>query len=206
MIRRFVRWLCERTGRGQWYYRLAKPWSEDFPRFLRARGVRIGENTTFNPRAEFYWGDEHLVTIGRDCRISYCHFVTHTGSDKTLARLSGLHIDTRRPIVVGHRVQIGANAMIGAGVVIGDDCEIGFGAILRARDFPDGVPAGSVVLGTRPGSCARPPPIARRSCSSRSRTGRRHEVIVGGDLGPCFSSGRPSAADGGQGRLVTGAP
>lgn len=82
------------------------------------------------------------LTIGRGCDIaSGAQIYTHSTARRCV---SGRAWDTieRRPVVIGDRVFIGANAVVLMGVTIGDEAVIGAGAVVR-----EDVPARAVVAG-----------------------------------------------------------
>jgi acetyltransferase-like isoleucine patch superfamily enzyme len=93
------------------------------------------------------------LTIGRGCDIAAgAHIYTHSSASRCVTgRAASLE---RRPVRVGDRTFIGANAVVLMGVTIGDGCVIGAGAVV-AEDVQDGclvvgVPAR--VVGTVDGS------------------------------------------------------
>lgn len=84
------------------------------------------------------------LVIGAGCDIAAgAHIYTHS----TVRRcVTGRAVDTeRRPVRIGDRTFVGANAVVLMGVTIGDHCVIGAGAVVSC-DVPDfgvatGVPA-----------------------------------------------------------------
>lgn len=136
LFQRSVRYIALRTGRMEKLYRLfGTPNSWDWAAFLRRQGYIIGEGTTVNPLAHFM--DHGMVTIGRNCSISFCAFVTHSGGDRVIHDVWGLDVDSTQRIVVGDNCIIGCNVTILYGVTIGDNCVIGAGCVIT-RDVPPG--------------------------------------------------------------------
>ncbi len=148
--RRAVRSLCLYTGRCErlylrclgYDYALWADW------LRRNRGMRIGPNTSINPKAVLM--DWCLLTIGSNCSISACTFVTHSGGDRVIRNAWRRHVDSQRPIVVGDNTTIGINVTIMYGVTIGNNCVIGAGSFV-SRDVPAGTvmrPPEAVCSGT----------------------------------------------------------
>lgn len=82
------------------------------------------------------------LTIGSGCDVSAgAHIYTHSSA---LRCVSGRQHDIvdRRPVTIGDRVFIGANAVVQMGVTIGDEAIVGAGAVVT-KD----VPARTVVAG-----------------------------------------------------------
>ena len=162
MIGNWLMKLALRTGRGEWAFRVCRSANyQDYAEYLRRhRGMRIGAGTSINPHACLM--DHHLISIGRNCSISFATFVTHSGGDRIIRTVWGYPVDSTRPIRVGDNCIIGANATIMYGVTIGNDCVIGAGSYV-CRDVPDGTlvrPAETPHAGSTEGYVHR---LARRS-------------------------------------------
>jgi len=101
------------------------------------KGARlsIGTGTYLNRNCEVIAWQE--VTIGRDCQIGWDVLIMDTDQHA----LPG-HALNNRPVHIGHRVWIGARAIVLKGVTIGDGAVVGAGAIVTHD-----VPAGAVVTG-----------------------------------------------------------
>ncbi len=82
------------------------------------------------------------LTIGAGCDISSgVHIYTHSSVRRCVSGRSFAEVE-RRPVHVGDRVFIGANAVVLMGVTIGDEAVVGAGAVVTSD-----VPAQTVVTG-----------------------------------------------------------
>ncbi len=82
------------------------------------------------------------LTVGRGCDISSgVHIYTHSSARRCISGRAFGEVE-RRPVTIGDRVFIGANAVINMGVTIGDGAVVGAGAVVTSD-----VPAGVVVAG-----------------------------------------------------------
>lgn len=82
------------------------------------------------------------LTIGKGCDISSgVHIYTHSSARRCISGRAFAEVE-RRPVTIGDRVFIGANAVINMGVTIGDAAVVGAGAVVTSD-----VPAGVVVAG-----------------------------------------------------------
>jgi|GEM_PF-5878428 len=97
--------------------------------------VRIGPGTSINPHAMLM--DSETLTIGANCSISACTFVTHSGGDRVIRNAWGRNVHSQGPIVIGDNTTIGINVTIMYGVTVGDNCVIGAGSFV-SRDVPSG--------------------------------------------------------------------
>jgi acetyltransferase-like isoleucine patch superfamily enzyme len=82
------------------------------------------------------------LTIGRGCDISSgVHIYTHSSVRRCVSGRAYPEVD-RRPVAIGDRVFVGANAVVSMGVTVGDGAVIGAGAVVTHD-----VPAGAIVVG-----------------------------------------------------------
>lgn len=82
------------------------------------------------------------LVIGQGCDVSSgVHIYTHSSARRCVSGRAFNEVE-REPVRIGHRVFIGANAVINMGVTIGDEAVVGAGAVVT-RD----VPARTVVAG-----------------------------------------------------------
>jgi len=103
------------------------------------------------------------LRIGSGCDISSgVHIYTHSSAKRCVSGRA-FPVVERRPVTIGDRVFIGANAVVNMGVTIGDEAVVGAGAVVTqdvaARTIVAGVPArriGEVDLSdpSRPGFSA----------------------------------------------------
>lgn len=108
-------------------------------RFLRRKGVKIGQNCKVHTVS--FSTEPYLVEIGDNARItSGTIFITHDGAvncfqDEIKGGIFG-------KIKLGNNVFVGTNCIILLNTTIGNNCIIGAGSIVRGH-FPDD----SVIMG-----------------------------------------------------------
>ncbi len=119
--------------------------SEDYVKWLRAKGVKCGEHTKFFDLDGLFVDTTrpYLLEIGDWCKITKGVIIlTHDYSRSVLRRVYGEVINEAGKTVIGDNVFIGMNAVILMGSNIGDNCIIGAGAVVSGN-----IPANSVVAG-----------------------------------------------------------
>lgn len=127
------------------YYRIAKRNARLFEKYLRYKGIKIGNNC--------YWGKMNtisidfsrpsLVEIGDNVRINYGFtLMTHDGSNMVLRRVYKDFVSSSGHVKIGNNVYFGRWCTVLKGVTIGDNCIIGYGSIVT-RD----IPSNSVAIG-----------------------------------------------------------
>lgn len=124
------------------YYR----WNEKtYEKFLRKRGVKIGENT--------FWGNVRtinidttrpsLVDIGDNVRIDTgMTILTHDYPTWVFRKVYNDFVSSSGKVTIGNNVYCAQYVTILKGVTIGDNCVIGFGSVVT-KD----IPSNSVAVG-----------------------------------------------------------
>lgn len=111
--------------------------SERYCRYLRDKGVEIGEGTHINARTCLIdITRPSLVTIGNNCYINE-HFtlLTHDYVTKVFLHTCKGFINSSGRVSIGNNVSFGQNVMVLKGVAIGDNCFIGAGSVVT-KDIP----------------------------------------------------------------------
>lgn len=113
------------------------------------------------------------LTIGEGCDVSCgVQIYTHSSAMRCVSGRSHGVVD-RKPVTIGDRVFIGANATINMGVTIGDEAIIGAGAVVTSD-----VPPRTVVVGVPARAVSR----VDLSDPAHPRTEPiEHEAAPGGD-------------------------
>ena len=117
--------------------------NEKRAKMLRARGVKIGNNSAIHYSASF-GSEPYLIEIGDNVRITAdVKLTTHDGGLWVL-RNNGKLPDADRfgKIIIGNNVHIGINSIIMPNVTIGDNVVIGAGAVVTKN-----IPSNSVAVG-----------------------------------------------------------
>ncbi|WP_051639708.1 DapH/DapD/GlmU-related protein [Cellulomonas sp. URHE0023] len=82
------------------------------------------------------------LTIGEGCDISSgVHIYTHSSVRRCVSGRRFTEVE-RKPVSIGDRVFIGANAVVNMGVTIGDEAVVGAGAVVTTDVAPRTVVAG----------------------------------------------------------------
>ena len=126
--------------------RWAKRSSQSYIKYIRNRGVKIGENCQIRDPRSFTIDLQraHLITIGnlvsfnKDNRL-----ICHDAIAQLFRQKFQDYLPSNGHITIGNNVQFAQNVTVLKGVTIGDNCFIGFGATVT-RD----IPANSVAVGT----------------------------------------------------------
>lgn len=167
--------------------------SDGFVRYLRDKGVAIGEDVTFHsPRISHVdITAPHLLTIGDHVNLTGpISILTHDYSWSVIKGLTGEILGNQKPVNIGNNVFVGWGATILCGTIIEDNTIIGAHVVVSGRVTGDSVWGGArsphLLAGTLP-----------REASGRSgRGGQRVRARLPRALGP-----RP-ARGGGAGVLL----
>ena len=126
--------------------RWAKRNSQSYIKYLRSKGVKIGENCLIRDTRSFGIDLQraHLITIGSDVMF-HCNnrLIAHDGISHVFRVKYKDYLPSNGHITIGNNVKFARNVTVLKGVTIGDNCFIGFGATVT-RD----IPANSVAVGT----------------------------------------------------------
>ena len=120
---------------------LAKRNSISFANYLRAKGIKVGENTIFfSPQKITIDTDRPwMVEIGNYCKITAGVIILqHDYSRSVLRREYGEIIGESQKTIIGDNVFIGMNSIILMGSKIGNNVIIGAGSIVHGN-IPDNV-------------------------------------------------------------------
>ena len=126
-----------------------KATSSDFVKYLRKKGVKIGENVRFYSPSNTLVDMQApwLITIGDNVNITHGVIIlTHDYSWSVLKRYDtskGVVLGGQSPVTIGNNVFIGMNAVITRGVTIGDNVIIGAGSVVTKDCDSNGVYAGN---------------------------------------------------------------
>ncbi len=109
------------------------------PRLYVDIGLNIHVGERFYANTNCVLLDVAEIRIGDDVWLAPgVQLLTATHPVDPQERTSGLELAA--PITLGHRVWLGAGALVGPGVTIGDDTVVGFGAVV-VKDLPPRVVA-----------------------------------------------------------------
>ena len=126
--------------------RWAKRNSQSYIKYIRSKGVKIGDHCRIvNPRL---FGIDlqraHLITIGNYVTFNHNNqLICHDGVAQLFRQKFHDYLPSNGHITIGNNVQFGQNVTVLKGVTIGDNCFIGFGATVTHD-----IPANSVAVGT----------------------------------------------------------
>ena len=120
--------------------------SETYVAYLRKRGARVGERTTFfAPRSTYIDTTKpYLISIGNDVQITGpVTILTHDYSWSVLKKKYGIIYGNQRKTVIGNNVFIGGGATILGGSHIGDNVIIGANSVVSGNVDSNSVYAGN---------------------------------------------------------------
>lgn len=115
-----------------------------YVKYLRHKGVLIGENTTFYGNVRVDISRPYLIEIGKNCVLTNGVQIVSHGYDLSVLRGKfGEFLSSSGKIVIGDNVFIGFNSIILKGVRIGQNVIIGAGSIVTHDIASDTVAAGN---------------------------------------------------------------
>lgn len=122
--------------------------NEGYLKYLRSRGVAIGEDVTFHCPGETHVDvtDPHLLTIGDHVNLTGpITILTHDFSWSVVKGKTGEILGNEKPVTIGNNVFVGWGATILCGTTIEDNVIIGAHAVVSGHVEGDsvfgGVPA-----------------------------------------------------------------
>ncbi len=139
MIKKFIRGLLYKE----------KATNDKYIRFLRKKGVKIGEGVRFYSLSSNYIDVTEPILLSIGNHVSVTHGViilTHDASWAVLKNhpdYSGSIYGSQAKVSIGNNVFIGMNAIITSGVTIGDNVIIGAGSVVTRDCESNSVYAGN---------------------------------------------------------------
>lgn len=133
--------IIERAKR--WW---AKRNSQSYIKYLRSKGVKIGEDCQIRGTRSFGIDLQraHLITIGDHVMFHHNNFlICHDAVSQLFREKYHEYLPSNGHITIGNNVKFARNVTVLKGVTIGDNCFIGFGATVTHD-----IPANSVAVGT----------------------------------------------------------
>lgn len=127
------------------YFRVAQNNDFLYEKFLRYKGVKIGNNCLWGPAKTIAidFSRPSLVEIGNNVRINLGFtLMTHDASNMVLRRVFHEFIPSSGRVKIGNNIYFGRYCTVLKGVTIGDNCIIGYGSVVT-KD----IPANSVAIG-----------------------------------------------------------
>ncbi|WP_339755325.1 acyltransferase [uncultured Winogradskyella sp.] len=126
--------------------RWARTSPQRYIKYLRRKGVKIGDNIFITPDVKSLSIDitrPSLIEIGNNVRLNKnLTLVTHDGAFYVLKNLYNEFISQSGRIKIGNNVYFGRNCTVLKNVTIGDNCIIGFGSVVTKS-----IPENSVAVG-----------------------------------------------------------
>lgn len=127
--------------------RWAKTSTDRYVRYLKNKGIKIGEGCKFYSGIKTISIDitrPSLIEIGNDVVFNKnCKLVTHDFATKIFLSTHNEFIPSSGKIKIGNNVSFGMDCTVLKNVTIGDNCFIGLGSVVT-KD----IPANSVAIGS----------------------------------------------------------
>lgn len=120
--------------------------NEGYLKYLRSRGVAIGEDVTFHCPGETHVDvtDPHLLTIGDHVNLTGpITILTHDFSWSVVKGKTGEILGNEKPVTIGNNVFVGWGATILCGTTIEDNVIIGAHAVVSGHVEGDSVWGGA---------------------------------------------------------------
>ena len=126
----------------------AKRNSQSYIKYLRSKGMKIGENCLIRDPRSFGIDLQraHLITIGSDVRFNHNNqLIAHDATAKVFRLKYHDYLPSNGHITIGNNVWFARDVKVLKNVTIGDNCIIGLGSVVT-HDIPSnsvaaGVPA-----------------------------------------------------------------
>lgn len=126
-------------------YKISLLTNKSYTKYLRRKGMRIGENVIFTNRAtlDIDLHKPSLVEIGNNVFINRGFtLLTHDYVSHVFLNIYNDYVSSTGKVTIGNNVAFGRNVAILKGCTIGDNVFIGFGSVVTKN-----IPANSVVVG-----------------------------------------------------------
>lgn len=120
--------------------------SETFTKYLRSRGVRIGEDVTFFVPSKITVDEIYpwMISIGNHVRITErCKIFSHDFAWSVPKTMGGAVLGASGRVEIGNNVFIGMDSIICRNVSIGENVIIGAGSVVTKDCQPNSVYAGN---------------------------------------------------------------
>lgn len=112
-------------------------------KFLKKRGMQIGEGTAILPGCKIDTTHAALITLGRNVGVSPgAVILAHDASSKSVYGENSKGYCRIAKVTVGDNVFIGCNAILLPGTTIGNNCIISAGSVVHGK-----IPDNSIVSG-----------------------------------------------------------
>lgn len=155
--------------------------NEGYLKYLRSRGVTIGEDVTFHCPGDTRVDttDPHLLTIGDHVNLTGpITILTHDYGWSVVKGKTGEILGNEKPVTIGNNVFVGWGATILCGTTIEDNVIIGAHAVVSGHVEGDSVWGGprsaNLFFGALPGE----------ACRSAGRGGQRVRTALPREVGP----------------------